>query len=201
MGLPFRSGHVLALRRFPASSIGPAYRSIWHRDPDGRWSFLQDVAPDNACTRYFGSAGDEVMSATIDIHWNTPTAFTVTAVGGPHRLDWSVVLSSSVTTRLLNVVGSVLPESWWQNRWLLSSMETVAGRLLHAGELHFTGQTPNAQHFTFLPLQVWLVADSAATLDGVQLGKIGAAPIQGALGDFRTPQRGVFATGRAFFQV
>jgi hypothetical protein len=23
MGLPFRSGHILALRRFPASSIGP----------------------------------------------------------------------------------------------------------------------------------------------------------------------------------
>ena len=31
MGLPFRSGHVLAMRRSPASSIGPAYTSIWHR--------------------------------------------------------------------------------------------------------------------------------------------------------------------------
>jgi hypothetical protein len=28
MGLPFRSGHILALRRFPASSIGPGYRSV-----------------------------------------------------------------------------------------------------------------------------------------------------------------------------
>jgi hypothetical protein len=28
MGLPFRSGHVLGLRRFPASSIRPALR-IW----------------------------------------------------------------------------------------------------------------------------------------------------------------------------
>jgi hypothetical protein len=28
IGLPFDSGHVLALRRFPASSIGPAYTSV-----------------------------------------------------------------------------------------------------------------------------------------------------------------------------
>jgi hypothetical protein len=39
MGLPFRSGHVLAMRRFPASSIGPACTSVWHRSPDGRWVF------------------------------------------------------------------------------------------------------------------------------------------------------------------
>jgi hypothetical protein len=36
MSLPFASGHVLALRRFPASYIGPAYTSVWHRDPAGR---------------------------------------------------------------------------------------------------------------------------------------------------------------------
>ena len=30
MGLPFASGHVLAMRRFPASSIGPGYSSVWH---------------------------------------------------------------------------------------------------------------------------------------------------------------------------
>ncbi len=35
LGLPFRSGHLLALRRFPASSVGPAYTSVWHRDPYG----------------------------------------------------------------------------------------------------------------------------------------------------------------------
>jgi hypothetical protein len=56
MGLPFRSGHVLALRRFPASSIGPGYRSVWHRDPHGRWTFYQDQPGELACTRYFGSA-------------------------------------------------------------------------------------------------------------------------------------------------
>ena len=42
MGLPFRSGHILGLRRFSASSIGPGYRSVWHRAPSGRWTFYQD---------------------------------------------------------------------------------------------------------------------------------------------------------------
>ncbi len=45
MGLPFRSGHVLALRRFPASSIGPGYTSVWHRDPDGAWTFFATASP------------------------------------------------------------------------------------------------------------------------------------------------------------
>lgn len=35
MGLPFRSGNILAFRRFPASSIGPGYSAVWHRDPTG----------------------------------------------------------------------------------------------------------------------------------------------------------------------
>ena len=39
MGLPFASGHYLALRDFPAASFlpdsVPGYRSVWHRDPAG----------------------------------------------------------------------------------------------------------------------------------------------------------------------
>jgi hypothetical protein len=35
MGLPFRSGHYLAMRHIPASSIGPEYRTVWHYAPDG----------------------------------------------------------------------------------------------------------------------------------------------------------------------
>jgi hypothetical protein len=43
MGLPFRSGHYLALRHFPASSIGPGFRAVWHRDPHRRWTFYADA--------------------------------------------------------------------------------------------------------------------------------------------------------------
>lgn len=39
--LPFDSGHVLALRVFPENDFGP-YRTLWHRDPTGRWSIYVD---------------------------------------------------------------------------------------------------------------------------------------------------------------
>jgi hypothetical protein len=55
IGLPFRSGHVLALRRFPASSVGPGYTSIWHRDPRGSWTFYSTVPPEQSCSRYYGN--------------------------------------------------------------------------------------------------------------------------------------------------
>ena len=53
IGLPFASGHVLSLRRFPVSSVGPGYTSVWHRDPAGRWTFYSTVAPEQGCPRYF----------------------------------------------------------------------------------------------------------------------------------------------------
>ncbi len=43
MGLPFASGHILFLRRFPASSLGEGYTSVWHRNPEEHWTFIQDV--------------------------------------------------------------------------------------------------------------------------------------------------------------
>jgi hypothetical protein len=55
-GLPFESGHLLALRVFPHSSFGP-YRTGWHRDPDGCWSIHVDGPQvDTACPRYYGAA-------------------------------------------------------------------------------------------------------------------------------------------------
>jgi hypothetical protein len=49
IGHPFRSGHVLALRRFSASSLGPGYASIWHCNPTGHWAFHSTVVPEQSC--------------------------------------------------------------------------------------------------------------------------------------------------------
>ena len=57
VGLPLASGHVLALRRHTASSIGPAYTCVWLRDPDGRWTFYADAPPNVSCARFFGVRG------------------------------------------------------------------------------------------------------------------------------------------------
>ncbi len=57
-GLPFDSGHALALRVFPDNDFAP-YRTLWHRDPNGGWSIYVDGPRlDTACPRYYGAACD-----------------------------------------------------------------------------------------------------------------------------------------------
>ena len=77
MGVPFTSGDLLAMRRFPASSLGEGYTSVWHQDPQGRWTFYSDVPPQLACPRYFGSAVTEAVVREIEIAWTDPRAFTI----------------------------------------------------------------------------------------------------------------------------
>jgi hypothetical protein len=199
IGLPFASGHILALRRFPASSIGPAYTSIWHREPDGRWIFYQDVVPGLSCSRYFGRAISENVVEPIQIEWTGPRSFTAT-VAGDDGLRWDVQLASAAGTRLLNAMGRCVPESWWRKEMALSAMGAMVRVLLHTGKLRFTGQAPNGQRFVANPQLIWLIAKSHAVVRGQDLGPLGPTPEQGKLGDFLIPQRGLFAVARAFME-
>ena len=90
VGLPFRSGHVLALRRFPASSVGPAYTSVWHRNPAGRWTFYSTVPAHQGCSRYYSKAVDDEVVAPIQIDWPGPARFRVEVKGA---ITWEVMLS------------------------------------------------------------------------------------------------------------
>ena len=79
MSCPFASGHILCHRRFPASSVGPAYTSIWHRDPDGRWRFYQDVGPRQACSRFFGAELAGTVETPVETAWTGPRALRLSA--------------------------------------------------------------------------------------------------------------------------
>lgn len=197
MGLPFETGHMLGLRRFPASSIGPGYRSVWHRDPDGRWTFYQDQPADLSCTRYFGAEVDEVRRTAIRIDWTGPRRFEVHA--GDGDLEWTAELTSTPATRLFNRVGSALPTRAWRSRGLLHLMSRVAGPALQAGDVRLTGLTPNGQRFIANLLTIWVASHSNATVNGTDLGRMGPSPQQAHLRDFAIPQRGMFVIGRAYF--
>ncbi len=197
MGLPFRSGHVLGLRRFPESSIGPGYRSVWHRTPDDRWTFYQDQPAELACTRYFGSAVTEVREGPIHIDWAGPRTFRVTA--GDGDLDWTVTVTATPVTRLFSALDSALPDRAWRSRPLLEVMSRLAGPALGAGRVRLTGLAPDGQRFAANPLRLWVVTDSTATVHGVPLGEPGPIPTQAFLRDFAIPQRGLFVVGRAVF--
>lgn len=197
MGLPFSSGHVLAMRRFAASSVGPGYTSIWHRDPNGRWEFWQDQPPDLACPRYFSAALADARTVAIDLTWTPPA--TIRLAIPDIDFMWTATMRSSPVTSAMNVVGRAVPDRLWRSERFLRVMGGVAGAALRAGHVGLAGEVPNGQRFIANPLQVWLVASTAASLGGVDFGLPGPLDRQAALGDFWIPQRGVFAIGRAFF--
>jgi hypothetical protein len=195
MGLPFRSGHILGLRRFPASSIGPGYRSVWHRDPSGRWTFYQDSPAELACTRYFGDDVEEVREEAVAIKWTGPRSFEVRT----GDLSWSMELGSTVATRLMSAVGSNLPARAWRSPRVLGAMSRVAGPALRAGRVRLEGRAPNGQRFRATPLKVWAATRATGSAGGEDFGEPGAAVEQAYLRDFAIPQRGIFVVGRGFF--
>ena len=197
MGLPFRSGHILALRHLPASSVGPGYRSVWHRSPAGRWTFYQDQPAELACTRYFGAAVEEVREGPIDITWTGPRSFEVRADGG--KLAWTTALTSTPVTSALSRVAAHLPDRAWRSPATLAAVSRAAGFALRAGRVRLTGLTPNGQRFVANPLRLWVARESVARLHGSDLGAMGPVPEQARLRDFAVPQRGLFVVGRTCF--
>jgi hypothetical protein len=198
MGLPFASGHVLALRRFPASSLGYGYSSVWHRDPDGHWTFWSDVEPEDSCARFFGRAIDEAIQTSIQVRWTGP--YQLSIIVGDRVLEWHVGLAASPATLMMNAAGRLLSDRLWRSQAVLRGMERVTSRLLGLGEVSLVGCAPNGQGFIANPRQVWRVDTARARVHGVEVGPPGPLPQQAWLGDFALPQRGVFAIGRSYVE-
>jgi hypothetical protein len=199
MGLPFATGHILALRRFSASSIGPAYTSIWHRSPNGEWTFYSDVAPRLSCARYFGASAVAALQTPITISWTAARRLVIAAPAA--KLEWSVAVDATLATRVLNQIAEWLPEAAWQNPRVLQILAVVAGRWLGLGHVGLVGTVPNGQRFLATPRRLWLVTESRAVQAGEDFGKPALLRPQARLGDFWIPQRGILALGQALFDV
>lgn len=199
MGLPFASGHYLALRDLPATSFADGYRSVWHRDPAGHWRFFTTVPADLSCPRYFGAASDQAPTRSeIDVAWPSATSLRVSIDG---VLDWHIEVGSTPGTRLMSSMGSLMPQWVWTNGPVLSTMSRMAGPILKVGRVRLRGTVPNGQSFTVAPVLTWAVTDSTAVLDGVDLGAPGPLPEQAHLAGFWLPQRGILAAGHGHFET
>ncbi|MGE3276672.1 MAG: hypothetical protein AB7O67_16280 [Vicinamibacterales bacterium] len=192
LGVPFEDGDVLALRRFPASSAGPGYTSVWHRAPDGRWTFYADVAPTHGCSRYFGPAIAETIVAPIRLEWTSDRRLAV-AVDGGRLLVWSLCLAPTMGTRMVNLALARIRPGWWASERLLGLAGPVAGIVLGAGRLRFSGFVPSGARFHAMPAAVWAVAASRGRVLGRSLGAMAPLPRQASLGDVWIPRRGLFA--------
>jgi len=199
MAIPFASGDLLAMRRLTATSISPAQISVWHRSPDGEWTFYSNVAPVQSCARYFSSAASCTEQTPIDVTWETDRTFRV-RIDGSLDLDWSVSLAPTPVTALMNAVASVLPEPVWRMPWFLRVMGALASVGLGAGRLRLDGRLPNGQWFLANPRRIWIVSASQASMRGASFGAMAPLPRQIRLADLWLPQRGIFALAQAFIE-
>lgn len=195
LGVGFTSGDVLALRRFPVTSRGPAYTSVWHRDPEGRWTLFTDV-PDEGCARHFGPALDAIVLAPIRIEWTDSCRMAI-AVDGGRRLTWSLTMRATALTRAFNRFGPSVQPLLERHPGLLTVLATVARVALWTGPLRLTGLTPSGAAFAGRPWALWTVGASWACIDGRETGPSRVLREPLALGDFPIPKRGLFAVSHA----
>ena len=199
MGLPFDSGHYLALRVFPENDFSP-YKTVWHRDPEGRWSiFVDGPRLDTACPRYYGAACAHVGHASIDVAWTGPMSLRVTAedVG----LDWTLTATETGLLRALNAMSARLPIWTWRPRVLLRARELLARRVLGMGDLRMSGTMPSGHTGTLMPGRMYFIDDSTATLGGTDLGHAARVTLTPDIGGFPLPARGVLAIGQAAWPI
>jgi hypothetical protein len=197
-GLPFDSGHVLALRVFPENSFAP-YRSVWHRDPEGRWSIFVDATRlDIACPRYYGPACERVCHARIELSWTGPRVLHV-SMDQPH-LEWTLCVGRSRLLDLLNSISAALPAASWRLRAMVRSRELLAGAL-GLGRLELAGEMPSGHHGLLMPQRMYPVTRSQASLDGAALGHATRLEQNPTIGGVPLPARGVLAIGQAVWAI
>jgi hypothetical protein len=197
-GLPFDSGHVLALRVFPQNSFAP-YRTVWHRDPAGRWSiFVDGPSADTACPRYYGEACERVTDSRIDLDWDGPRTLRV-KVDEP-ALDWRLTVGRSPLVETLNVIGTALPVGTWRSRTVQRARQ-IAARGLGLGRIELSGPMPSGHDGLLMPERLHLIKGSAATFEGVDLGRAARVRQNPTIGGVALPARGVLSFGQAVWPI
>jgi hypothetical protein len=198
-GLPFDSGHVLALRVFPENDFAP-YQTVWHRDPSGHWRiFVDGPRLDTACPRYYGPACTEVGAARIEVQWTGPMSLRVTT--DAPRLEWTVEAHETPLLRVLNATSPHLPRWTWRSGGLVRAREAVARRLLGLGDIRLTGTMPSGHVGTLMPERMYLIDTSTARLDGADLGAPARVAPNPTIGEVPLPARGVLAVGGAVWPI
>jgi hypothetical protein len=199
MGIPFASGHILAMRRFAITSIGPGYTSVWHRNPAGEWFFYTTAPARLSCPRYFGVMASDFVQTDVKIKWEAANRLRILIPSIP--LDWEVSMGLTTATRMMNFMASMLPDAAWQSTSFLAAMGMMAGPMLGVGHVSLSGNVPNGQRFIANPRLIWAITDSHAVLAGEDLGLPGPIYPQAHLADFWIPQRGLFAIGESYFET
>lgn len=197
-GLSFDSGHVLALGVFPENDFRP-YRSLWLRDPDGRWAIYVDGPRlDTGCPRYFGPACDETDLRRIEVEWTGPASLRV-RMDSP-SLDWRLTATEAPILAVMNAVRGAMPLSTWRSPLLVHVREAMV-RTMGMGRLQMSGVTPSGHTGTLMPQRMYFVDESSATIDGTDLGHPTHLQDNPTIGGVALPARGILAIGQGMWQI
>jgi hypothetical protein len=198
-GLPFDSGHVLALRVFPENDFSP-YRTLWHRSPDGRWSIYVDGDRlETACPRYYGAACAHTAFARIAVEWTGPASLRVT-MDAP-SLEWTLTASETPVLHAINAASPRMPLWTWHSAGLVRARETLAKRVLGMGDIKLSGTMPSGHVGTLMPERMYFIDAATAVLDGRDLGRPAFMRPNPRIGEVTLPARGVLAVGQAMWQI
>jgi hypothetical protein len=197
--LPFDSGHVLALRVFPENDFSP-YKTVWHRDPEGRWSIYVDGERlDTACPRYYGQVCDHVGHARIRLEWTGPMTLRI-SVDEP-ALEWTLTARQTPLLRVMNALSPRMPLSTWRSPRLVRARELMAERWMGLGPIKMSGTMPSGHAGTLMPQRMYFIDETHAVLDGVDLGRATKVTPSPRIGDVPLPARGVLAIGGAAWEI
>ena len=196
LGLTFSSGHILGLRRWPASSIGPAYTSVWHRSPAGRWQLFTDVAEIRSCSRYISAMMREAHTTAIRLAWLDPWRFRVDIGSADFR--WDMQLRATPLTAGFAMMRGLVTDRLASSDRALRLLERLARTGLGTGPIRLRGLMPNGQQFRIIPRRIWMIESAVARLGGTDLGVPGPLTAPARLGDLVVPECGMltFATAR-----
>jgi hypothetical protein len=101
----------------------------------------------------------------------------------------------------MNRFSTLIPEAAWKHPLSLEIIGKGASLLLGLGKVNLYGKVPNGQKFMVNPQKFWIISESHAQLGNENFGPVEPLEKQAKLGDFYIPQKGILATGRAFFET
>jgi hypothetical protein len=193
VALPFASGDILCLRRWPVSTFGPGYTSVWHRSPAGAWTVYTTIAPELSCPRFVGAAISRAVETPIALEWTGPSALSVRVPAA--ELRWEMRFESTPITRLMNAMMALLPAFLYRSNLVLAVMSAISTAMLGAGRFRLSGTFPNGQWFQAAPRKLWFIPEARAALAGRDFGPLGPLAPQATMGEVPLPQRGILMLG------
>jgi hypothetical protein len=200
--LRFESGDVIAFRRVTASSIGPPFATVWHRDVQGRWVIYSNVQGSRSCPRYLEPALRRVCADDVEIQWHG--RFDVSVSVRTARLRLGLRLGASARTAAARVLWRLVPRPVWQRPALSAHLARLTAELLGAADVTLTGRTHSGHTWYLRPAGVWQVEAAAAVINGRDPGTLiragAAAADRAEPGDVPVPSQPLLVLGEVMLR-